>query len=184
MSLRPRNDFWVNVFSIDFHWKDIILLKVEGLTMNSEIYHNTKTIPLAERETFNNTIILLTLIKSQYYYIVGFSRPSNIIEIAFDYESELHSAITESITVDFGSDDECVVMHAVLNNVFAQNFSLSENFVTEGVFSCDGDKVVYDFKVKKDKLIPTSIEKMNGYILQAKSEIVAFLEGCYEMHLA
>ena len=50
--------------------------------MNNEVYYNTKTIPLAERETFNNTIILLTLVKSQYYYIVGVSRPSNIIEIA------------------------------------------------------------------------------------------------------
>ena len=29
------------------------------------------------------------------------------------------------------------------------------------MFACDGDNVVYDFKVKKDKLIPMSIEKMN-----------------------
>lgn len=152
--------------------------------MNNEVYYNTKTIPLAERETFNNTIILLTLVKSQYYYIVGFSRPSNIIEIAFDYESDLHSVITESITVDFGSDDEWVLMRAVLKNISAKDIVLTNDIIGEGVFDCDGDNVVYDFKVKKDKLIPMSIEKMNGYILKAKSEIIAFLESCFENHLA
>lgn len=152
--------------------------------MNNEVYYNTKTIPLAERETFNNTIILLTLVKSQYYYIVGFSRPSNIIEIAFDYESDLHSVITESITVDFGSDDEWVLMRAVLKNISAKDIVLTNDIISEGVFDCDGDNVVYDFKVKKDKLIPMSIEKMNGYILKAKSEIIAFLESCFENHLA
>lgn len=152
--------------------------------MNNEVYYNTKTIPLAERETFNNTIILLTLVKSQYYYIVGFSRPSNMIEIAFDYESDLHSVISESITVDFGSDDEWVLMRAVLKNISAKDLVSTNDFVSEGVFACDSDNVIYDFKVKKDKLIPMSIEIMNGYILKAKSEIIAFLESCYEKHLA
>lgn len=152
--------------------------------MNNEVYYNTKTIPLAERETFNNTIILLTLVKSQYYYIVGFSRPSNIIEIAFDYESDLHSVISESITVDFGAGDEWVLMRSVLKNISARDLVLTSGITTEGIFACDGDNVVYDFKVMKDKLIPMSIEKMNEYILKAKSEIITFLESCYEKHLA
>ena len=151
--------------------------------MNNEIYYNTKTIPLAERETFNNTIILLTLVKSQYYYIVGFSRPSNMIEIAFDFETELHSTISESIIVDFGSNDKYVLMHAVLKNVTAKDFVKTDGSF-EGLFDCDGDKVIYDYKVKKDKLIPIGIDKMNGYILKAKSEIISFLEECYEKHLA
>lgn len=152
--------------------------------MNNEVYHNTKTIPLAERETFNNTIILLTLVKSQYYYIVGFSRPSNIIEIAFDYESDLHSVVSESITVDFGSDDECVLIRAALKNVSVKDFVLTDDIDSEGIFTCDGENVVYNLKIKKDKLIPMSIEKMNSCILKAKSEIIAFLESCYEKHLA
>ena len=110
--------------------------------------------------------------------------PPNIIEIAFDYESDLHSVISESITVDFGSDDEWVLMRAVLKNISAKDLVLTSDITIEGVFACDGDNVVYDFKVKKDKLIPMSIEKMNGYILKAKSEIIAFLESCYEKHLA
>lgn len=151
--------------------------------MNNEVYYNTKTIPLAERETFNNTIILLTMVKSQYYYIVSFSRPSSIIEIAFDYESELHSSVSESITIDFGSEDEWMLMRAVLNNISAKDLVLTNDIVSEGVFSCDGDKVVYDFKVKMDKLIPMSIDNMNEYILKAKSEIIMFLNYYYERYL-
>lgn len=151
--------------------------------MNNEVYYNTKIIPLAERETFNNTIILLTMVKSQYYYIVGFSRPSSIIEIAFDYESVLHSSVSESITIDFGSKDEWILMRAVLNNISAKDLVLTNDIASEGVFSCDGDKVVYDLKVKKDKLIPMSIDNMNEYILKAKSEIIMFLNYYYERYL-
>ena len=86
--------------------------------------------------------------------------------------------------VDFGSDVECVLMRAFLKNISAEDIVLARDITTEGVFTCDGDNVVYDFKVKKDKLIPMSVEKMNGYILKAKSEIIAFLESCYEKHLA
>ena len=151
--------------------------------MNNEVYYNTKIIPLAERETFNNTIILLTMVKSQYYYIVGFSRPSSIIEIAFDYESVLHSSVSESITIDFGSKDEWILMRAVLNNISAKDLVLTNDIASEGVFSCDGDKVVYYLKVKKDKLIPMSIDNMNEYILKAKSEIIMFLNYYYERYL-
>ena len=152
--------------------------------MNKDVYYNIKTISPAERETFNNTIILLTLVKSQYYYIVGFSRPENLIEIAFDYESEFHSSITEFVTVDFGSDDEWVRINSVLSNISVNDSIFVHDVDFEGKFSRDRDKVIYDLGIKKDKLIPTSIEKMNGYILKAKSEIMAFLEKCYENHLA
>lgn len=63
--------------------------------MHNDYYYNTKTTSFPDRETFNNTILLLTMIKSKYYYIVGFSRPNNVIEIAFDFESDLHGLITE-----------------------------------------------------------------------------------------
>ncbi len=152
--------------------------------MNNDIYYNTKTIPLAERETFNNTIILLTLVKSDYYYIVGFSRPNNIIEIAFDFESELHARVSESMTVDFGSDKEFVLMHSVLQNVTAEMIDSATMSNCQGEFSVENGCVVYDYKVKKDKLIPTSIEQMNKYILLAKKEIIGFLEEIYEKRLS
>ena len=49
--------------------------------MDSKILHNIKDTPFSERETFNNAILLLSMVKSEYYYIVGFSRPNNIIRI-------------------------------------------------------------------------------------------------------
>lgn len=152
--------------------------------MNNDIYYSTKTIPLVERETFNNTIILLTLVKSNYYYIVGFSRPNNIIEIAFDFESELHTRISESITVDFSLDKEYVLMHSVLKNVTADMMESVMMPSFKGEFSIENGCVVYNYKVKKDKLIPTSIEQMNKYILLAKKEIICFLERLYEERLS
>ncbi len=144
--------------------------------MNNDFYYDTKTIPLVERETFNNTIILLTLIKSQYYYIVGFSRPDNMIEIAFDFESAFHTCISETMTVDFGTNEEYVLIHAILKNILPFDGDVSEYSFGDGKFSCNGGKIVYDYKVKKDKFIPKSIEQMNNYILEAKNEIITFLE--------
>lgn len=151
--------------------------------MNNEIYYDIKSISLSERESFNNTIILLTLVKSKYYYIVGFSRPNNIIEIAFDFESDIHSVISESIILDFCSDSEWMLMSASLNNITASDFISDDYNASDGHFACDADKVIYHLKVRKDKLIPMSIEKMNKYILKAKSEIITFLERAYKKHL-
>lgn len=53
----------------------------------NEFYKTDK--PLAVRESFNNTILLLTMVKSEYYYIIGFSRAEGKIEIGIDFESEL-----------------------------------------------------------------------------------------------
>lgn len=55
-----------------------------------------------------------------------------MIEIAFDYGSDLHSVISESITVDFGFDDEWVLMRAVFNNISAKDFVLSNDIVLGG----------------------------------------------------
>ena len=52
--------------------------------MNGEFYIVNK--PVSVRETFNNTILLLTMVKSEYYYIISFSRSKGQIEIGFDYE--------------------------------------------------------------------------------------------------
>lgn len=152
--------------------------------MNNEFYYNTKTIPLAERETFNNTILLLTMVKSQYYYIVGFSRPDNIIEIAFDFDSDLHGFISESVTVDFGSDGAFVLMQCNLRNVAASDVGTQLPFSGDGLFTQNGNDIVYRYKVRKDKLIPTSMEQMNQYILLVKNEIVAFLEAYYAKYLS
>ncbi len=151
--------------------------------MNDDIYYNTRTIPLAERETFSNAIILLTMVKSKYYYIVGFSRPDCKIEIAFDFESELHSAITESLIIDFASDKDFVLFHAALCNIdnFTDKELTGKNSFSQGEFSVVDSRVEYELKIKKDRIVPTGIEQLNEYILCAKNDIITFIENYYTL---
>jgi len=153
--------------------------------MSSELYHNTKKTSFPDRETFNNTILLLTMVKSQYYYIVGFSRPKNMIEIAFDFESDLHRAITESITLHFAESDEYLVLRCEFKNL-SERMGLEKGVIFKGkgeVTNCGG-KVKYEYPVAKDKHIPVSVEKMNALILDAKMEIINFLEKQYSDYLS
>ncbi|MGN0180776.1 MAG: hypothetical protein ACI4DY_15250 [Monoglobaceae bacterium] len=146
----------------------------------SDEYYYAKTESLPERESFNNTIILLTMVRSQYYYIVGFSRPNSMIEIAFDFESSLHRAITESITLHFGESEEYLIMRCRLKNVSAENsFENGTVFEGKGNIICSGSALEYEYLLPKDKLIPISVERMNQYILDAKTEIIGFLEKHY-----
>lgn len=150
--------------------------------MRCETYYNTKNVPLADRETYNNTILLLSMVKSEYYYIIGFSRPANVIEIGFDFESNIHGKITESMLIDF-SPEEYVVLRSELCNIQSnERYDAIINFNSEvnKIKQRDG-KYYYELRIKKDKLIPASIEIMNEYILMAKSDIIEFLEKCYRI---
>lgn len=144
--------------------------------MNNEEFYEID-IPLSVRESFNNTILLLTMIKSEYYYIIGFSRTKGKIEIGFDYKSDIHNSITESIIVDFYSDDENVVLTSEIKNInpddFKNSYSLVKNFYFEN------DVLKYKLISQRDRLFPVSIEKVNEIIMKAKSEIFDFLEKYY-----
>ena len=135
----------------------------------------------SKRESFNNTILLLTMVKSEYYYIIGFSRVKGQIEIGFDYKSSIHNTITESVIVDFYSDDENVVLSGELKNINLDDFTdsrqLAENFYFEN------NALKYRQISQRDELIPISIEKMNGIIMRAKSEIFDFLEKYYKTYI-
>ena len=135
----------------------------------------------SKRESFNNTILLLTMVKSEYYYIIGFSRVKGQIEIGFDYKSSIHNTITESVIVDFYSDDENVVLSGELKNInlddFTDSSQLAENFYFEN------NALKYRQISRRDELIPVSIEKMNGIIMRAKSEIFDFLEKYYKTYI-
>lgn len=131
-------------------------------------------VSVSKRESFNNTIILLTMVKSEYYYIIGFSRPKGCIEIGFDYKSDIHNLITESIFVDFYSDNENIVVTSEIKNINSDDFTdvvcFDDNFYFE-------DRTLkYKKHFEIDELIPTGIEKMNAIILRAKAEIFGFLE--------
>lgn len=143
-----------------------------------EFYKTYK--PYAVRESFNNTILLLTMVKSEYYYIIGFSRVKGIIEIGFDFESELHGKITETAILDFYGDDNYVELICSLRNIDGENIETIMNGKINKAFSVESGSVVFRAKMPSDSLIPTSIKMMNEYILQAKSEIFVFLEDYYK----
>ena len=149
-------------------------------------FHNMRAVPLPERETFNNTVLLLTMVKSEYYYIVGFSRPDRMIEIAFDFDSELHDSLCESMTLDFGTDEENVILCCDLKNL---DLTLCDVLPQDrdgryGRFLFDGAKMTYEYRVRKDRLIPVGMEQMHEHILKAKFDIVGFLEKYYSELLA
>lgn len=143
-----------------------------------EFYKTDK--PLTVRESFNNTILLLSMVKSEYYYIIGFSRSEGIIEIGFDFESKLHGKITEIIILDFYSYDYCIELSCNLTNIDVENIKEIMNSKTNKLFLFDNNSVIYKSKISSDKLIPTSINAMNSFILQAKCDISAFLESYYK----
>ena len=143
----------------------------------NEFYKTDK--PLAVRESFNNTILLLTMVKSEYYYI-GFSRAEGKIEIGIDFESELHGKITENIILDFYGFEDFIELSCNLTSIDKENIKEIMNGKTNILFLFDNNSVIYKVKIPSDKLIPTSIDAINSFILQAKSDIFAFLEGYYK----
>ena len=148
--------------------------------MESNTFYDIKNVTVAERESFNNTILLLTMVKSKYYYIIGFSRPKQIIKIGLDYESKCHQHVSETLNIDFGSSVENVKMHAVIQNACIDEFYWNEELSLKiGRVYKKGKEIVYECNIPKDKVIPMGIEEMNRYILVVKEEIGFFLERSY-----
>lgn len=137
-----------------------------------EEFHNVDT-PASTRESFNNTIILLTMVKREYYYIIGFSRPKGHIEIGFDYKSDVSNVITESIVVDFYTDNKKIIVSSEIKNINPDSFTNMVGF--DDKFYFENQVLKYRLIVQRDEIIPVSIEKMNTIILRAKSEIFGFL---------
>lgn len=71
-------------------------------------------------------------------------------------------------------------MSCNLTSVDKENIKEIMNGKTNILFLFDNNSVIYKVKIPSDKLIPTSIDAMNSFILQAKSDIFAFLEGYYK----
>lgn len=147
--------------------------------MQEKFYKVETTV--SKRESFNNTILLLTMIKSEYYYIIGFSRPRGQIEIGFDYTSDIHGSITESVIVDFYSDEDNVVLSGEIKNINIEDFLNS--VPSNKSFYLEDDVLKYRMLAPRDQLIPISIEKMNTIVLKAKSEIFDFLENYYKTYI-
>lgn len=143
------------------------------------MFYNTEHASFSERESFNNTILLLSMIKREHYYIVGFSRAEGVIEIAFDFTGELHGQITEAVRISFLSDRDNVILNCSLKNVGGIPPQSCESFSKCGTFSSQGDVVTYTCAVKKDSIIPLSVEEIHRHILRVKNDVIVFLENYY-----
>lgn len=148
--------------------------------MDSKVLHNLKETPFAERETFNNAILLLSMVKSEFYYIVGFSRPDNVIEIGFDFEDEIYGTFSETFTLDFSSNSNGIRASAQLNNiVFEDGVDIPKLNVDN--FSIDDGCVFYERFFEKDDIIPVGMEKLNAIVLTIKRDIEKFEKQGFTM---
>lgn len=150
--------------------------------MEKDSFYDIKNVPFTDRESFNNTILLLTLVKSDYYYILGFDRLMNVIEIAFDFESEQHSKITETVTVNFNSSESEVVFQCIIKNAYADD--TSKEIVRKRKDDClsiKNGELVFEWRKDKNSISPISVATMNKSILRIKADVFAFLEEYYKL---
>lgn len=141
--------------------------------MNDKFY-NVNSIPFSDRESFNNAILLLTMIKSEYYYIISFSRAKGIINIGFDFKNQYFGLLSETISIDFNSSDEEVIIKSEINNFNGEKLLLNtEKYI--GEFSVINNKATYMYKIKKDKVFPLSKKEINQNILNCKNDMLEFI---------
>ncbi len=147
--------------------------------MNNQILHNVKHIPFNERETFNNAILLLSMVKSEYYYIVGFSRPDNKIVIGFNFENEIYGNISETVTINFSGNAKSILVSTQLKNIVFKNNTVIP-LIYKDKFSITDKYVSYNRIFEKDDIIPVSMEKLNSIILLIKKDIREFIDYSVE----
>ena len=144
--------------------------------MSGKEYYKIE-MPFASNESFNNTILLLTMIKSEYYYMIGFSRPKGQIEIGFDYSSDLHGIITESVTATFGANEE-VTLRGEIRNIKAEDAALLT--ADSGSFKAEDGSLIYERKIALKPPLPVSIETMNKRLMSVRADIFDRLESYYK----
>lgn len=146
--------------------------------MNAERFYYLGSTALNIRESFNNTIILMTMVKSDYY-IIGFSRPKNQIVVGFDHVSPIECVVTEAVTLSFEQSGEFVI-RCELKNADAENEAVLLLCRDRHGFSITASEnkksVVYSNTIMTDSLIPLSMDMIDEYILTAKKMVCDFLD--------
>lgn len=144
--------------------------------MDNKFLYNLKDIPYSERETFNNAILLLSMVKSEYYYIVGFSRPDNIIEVGYDFDDKYYGRINETIAMDFSGNTNEIEITTQLTNVFFEGEDII-SFDHDGYFTIEKGVINYKRLFEKDDVVPVSMEKLNVIILSVKNDLHQFIKN-------
>jgi hypothetical protein len=114
------------------------------------------------------------MVKSEYYYIVGFSRPENIIEIGFDFDDKYYGRINENIAIDFSGNTNEIVITTQLTNVFFEG-EYNISFEHDECFTIEKGFIKYKRLFEKDEVIPVSMEKLNFIILSVKNDLYKFI---------
>ena len=136
--------------------------------MQDNVFIDTKAVTFSDRESFNNTIMLLTMVKSEYYYIIGFSRPRGIITVGFDFATKTEGNITRELTIDFWSSASEIILHSEVLEL-QKNVTISKyikNF--DKRLNVKEHKLYYDDKISKDKLFPLTVKEMNSALMEAR----------------
>ena len=148
--------------------------------MSQEEFHSVSEVSYVDRESFNNAILLLTMVKSDYYYIVGFSRPNQCITIAFDFETRCFPKITEYLSLKFSNAREYIFIESSISNVvLADKDSLFFDAIDSEKFAIADNKVTYKNFCKKDTVFPMSINQINVFIKESIEDIKCFLIAYY-----
>ena len=147
----------------------------------STIY-DMSSMSVTQREAFNNTIMLLSMVKSENYYIIGFSRPKQQIEIGYDLPSNNGLTVTQSLVVDFSDWDCGLTVSGTVAGLPAADFQENGPANTSAI-SCDGKNVFYQRTYPTDSLLPHSVSKMDRVLQASKNEILHFLSTQYSLLL-
>lgn len=134
-----------------------------------------QNITFEKRESFNNAIVLLSMVKGELYYICGFSRQNGTILVAFDYESSVHKTITEYFSISF-YDDKTIEFKSDLSNVDIKNYGAK----TINHFSVEDDSLIYKRTINKELPFPIGFNELHSEILKTKNQIVDYLEEYYK----
>jgi len=152
--------------------------------MSQEEFHSVSEVSYIDRESFNNAILLLTMVKSDYYYIVGFSRPNQCITIAFDFETSCFPKITEFLSLSFSKAREFIFIESSISNiVLADKDSLFFDTIDSEKFAIADNKITYKNFCKKDTVFPMSINQINVFIKESIREIKDFLISYFNFRL-
>lgn len=136
--------------------------------MQDNVFIDTKAVTFSDRESFNNTIMLLTMVKSEYYYIIGFSRPRGIITVGFDFETNTEGNITRELTIDFLSSASEIILHCEVLEL-PENMTISKYMQnSDKRLSVKEQKFCYDDRIPKDNLFPLTVKEMNDTLMEAR----------------
>lgn len=144
--------------------------------MANPAFYDLSGVSVAQRESFNNTILLLSMVKSENYYIIGFSRPRQQIEVGFDLDEGYNEPLTQKLLLDFAAPQEGLSVSGVLA-ALPSAYCKRETITASTAFAAEGGQIVYHRHYPMDLLLPHTVSKMNRVLLATKAEISDFLQA-------